>query len=107
MKYKSKIQTSSTMTANESNSSSSIASKDISYIDNKKGYTSKYPQTRLNKKQKSRQVNSLDELTKKFSHCVYNSESNKINLNTAMKKIKAKKRRIYDITNVLEAKLNL
>ena len=34
--------------------------------------------------------------------CVSESESDTINLNVLMKKIKVKKRRIYDITNVLE-----
>jgi hypothetical protein len=83
----------------DSNNSSSIGSKNISFVDNKKEYN--YI-SRLNKKQKNRQINSLDELTKKFAKCVYNSPSDKINLNNVMKRIKAKKRRIYDITNVLE-----
>ena len=54
-----------------------------------------------------RAINSLDELTKKFIQCVCNSDSDRINLNSVMKKIRAKKRRIYDITNVLEGKLKL
>jgi hypothetical protein len=58
-----------------------------------------------NRKQKSRQINSLDELTKKFIKCASESGSNIINLNTIMKKMRVKKRRIYDITNVLEGKL--
>ena len=53
-------------------------------------------------------MNSLDELTQKFMRYVYNSARDKksdlINLNTVMKNIKAKKRRIYDITNCLEGK---
>ena len=53
-------------------------------------------------KQKTRQPNSLDELTKKFLKCAVESNSPTINLNSIMKKIKVKKRRIYDITNVLE-----
>ena len=56
------------------------------------------------KKLKNRKDNSLDELTKKFVRCVSSSDSDTINLNTVMKRIKAKKRRIYDITNVLEVK---
>ena len=99
MKNKAKTLTPSTTIIIDSNNSSSIGSKNISFFDNKKEY--KYI-SRLNKKQKNRQINSLDELTKKFSKCVYSSESDKINLNNVMKKIKAKKRRIYDITNVLE-----
>jgi len=101
MKNKVKALTPSTTIIIDSNSSSANASKNISFIDNKKEY--KYA-SRLNKKQKNRQINSLDELTKKFAKCVYSSESDKINLNNVMKRIKAKKRRIYDITNVLEAK---
>ena len=99
MKNKAKTPTPSTTIIIDSNNSSALASKNISFIDNKKEY--KYS-SRLNKKQKNRQINSLDELTKKFSNCVYNSNKNIINLNNVMKKIKAKKRRIYDITNVLE-----
>jgi len=99
MKNKVKALTPSTTIIIDSNSSSANASKNISFIDNKKEY--KYT-SRLNKKQKNRQINSLDELTKKFAKCVYSSESDKINLNNVMKRIKAKKRRIYDITNVLE-----
>ena len=99
MKNKAKTPTPSTTIIIDSNNSSSIGSKNISFFDNKKEY--KYI-SRLNKKQKNRQINSLDELTKKFAKCVYSSESDKINLNNVMKKIKAKKRRIYDITNVLE-----
>jgi len=101
MKNKVKALTPSTTIIIDSNSSSANASKNISFIDNKKEY--KYT-SRLNKKQKNRQINSLDELTKKFAKCVYSSESDKINLNNVMKRIKAKKRRIYDITNVLEVK---
>lgn len=101
MKNKAKTQTPSTTIITDSISSSVIASKNISFDDNKKEY--KYA-CRLNKKQKNRQINSLDELTRKFLKCVYSSKTDKINLNCVMKKIKAKKRRIYDITNVLEGK---
>lgn len=101
MKNKVKVPTPSTTIIVDSNSSSVNASKNISFIDNKKEY--KYT-SRLNKKQKNRQINSLDELTKKFAKYVYSSKSDTINLNEVMKKIKAKKRRIYDITNVLEVK---
>ena len=101
MKNKAKTQTPSTTIITDSISSSVIASKNISFDDNKKEY--KYT-CRLNKKQKNRQINSLDELTRKFLKCVYSSKTDKINLNYVMKKIKAKKRRIYDITNVMEGK---
>ena len=101
MKNKVKVPTPSTTIIIDSNISSANASKNISFIDNKKEY--KYT-SRPNKKQKNRQINSLDELTKKFAKCVYSSKSKEINLNNVMKRIKAKKRRIYDITNVLQGK---
>ena len=55
-------------------------------------------------KKRTRQNNSLDYLTKKFAKYVYNSNSDKININNAIKVLKIKKRRIYDITNVFEGK---
>ncbi len=55
-------------------------------------------------KKTSRQNNSLDYMTKKFAKYVYNSDSDKINLNNAIEVIKINKRRIYDITNVFEGK---
>lgn len=79
-------------------------SKEISVKEEKKYSTNKTNAHNYGRKQKTRQINSLDELSKKFIKCVFESESNTINLNTVMKKIKVKKRRIYDITNVLEGK---
>ena len=59
----------------------------------------------LNKKQKrQRQENSLDELTKEFIDYVLKSTSKSIYINDLVRKLKVKKRRIYDITNVLEGK---
>ena len=59
----------------------------------------------FNKKQKrQRQENSLDELTKEFIDYVLKSTSKDIFINDLVKKLKVKKRRIYDITNVLEGK---
>ena len=75
------------------------SNKDLSF-NNKEN--NKYS-TKSNKKTK-RQNNSLDYLTKKFAKYVYNSDSDKINLNKAINEIKIKKRRIYDITNVFEGK---
>ena len=49
----------------------------------------------------------MDKLTKRFIIGVYELGNETINLNLVMKKIKAKKRRIYDITNVLEGRLKL
>ena len=74
-------------------------SKDLSTNNIK---SNKYSQ-KLGKKEK-RQVNSLDYMTKKFAKYVYNSDSDKINLNNAIEVIKINKRRIYDITNVFEGK---
>ena len=75
------------------------SSKDLSTNNIK---SNKYSQ-KLGKKEK-RQVNSLDYMTKKFAKYVYNSDSDKINLNNAIEVIKINKRRIYDITNVFEGK---
>ena len=74
--------------------------KDYSNINNKISVI------HLNKKQKrQRQENSLDELTKEFIDYVLKSTSKDIFINDLVKKLKVKKRRIYDITNVLEGKL--
>ena len=89
---------------NNSNNNSLI-SQDISYQGEKNEYSNKKIKPYYYRKKKSRQINSLDEITKKFMKCVLEAESNTINLNTVMKKIKVKKRRIYDITNVLEGKI--
>ena len=107
MKNQGKIRTPSTTSLNDSYVYSSFTSKDVSFNDIKKEYLNKYTSYNINRKQKSRAINSLDELTKKFLRCVYESTSDRINLNSVMKKIKAKKRRIYDITNVLEGKYNI
>jgi hypothetical protein len=59
------------------------------------------------KKLKNRKDNSLDELTKKFIKFVLEEKSNIIDLEEIRKKMKSKKRRIYDITNVFQGKLIL
>ena len=56
------------------------------------------------KKIKNRKDNSLDELTKKFIKFVLEEKSNIINLEEVRKRLKSKKRRIYDITNVFQGK---
>lgn len=53
-------------------------------------------------KLKSRQDNSLGVLTKKFVQLIKASPNNTIDLNDAVKALNVQKRRIYDITNVLE-----
>jgi transcription factor E2F2 len=51
---------------------------------------------------RTRQENSLGELTKKFIQLIKHSENNTIDLNFAVNQLNVQKRRIYDITNVLE-----
>ena len=48
--------------------------------------------------------NSLEELTKKFIKCIKSLKEDIIDLNDVVKVLNIKKRRIYDITNVLEGK---
>ena len=55
-----------------------------------------------NNKKKNRQINSLEELGKRFFNYVLESNIRIVNLNMLAKNINLKKRRIYDITNVLE-----
>ena len=60
----------------------------------------------INKKQKrQRQENSLDELTHAFIKYAKETSTPHININDIVKKLKVKKRRIYDITNVFEGKI--
>ncbi len=54
------------------------------------------------KRKRQRQENSLGELTKLFVKYVIEKGCDKINVNEMVKKLRVKKRRIYDITNVLE-----
>ena len=51
---------------------------------------------------RGRQDNSLSVLTKKFIDLIKSSENATIDLNVAVEQLKVQKRRIYDITNVLE-----
>ena len=79
-------------------------------------YTCKYGQTlsiktqkKREKKLKNRKENSLSELTKKFLRILLEEKKNKkdkdiIDLKEIIPKINVKKRRIYDITNVLQGK---
>jgi hypothetical protein len=82
----------------------SISSEEDFFNGTKYDFNSKAGTKAYTRKPKSRQPNSLDELTKKFLKCAMEANDSIINLNTIMKKIKVKKRRIYDITNVLEGK---
>lgn len=53
-------------------------------------------------KQKTRHDNSLSVLTKKFVELIRNSDELTLDLNDAVTSLSVQKRRIYDITNVLE-----
>lgn len=102
---KNKTINSSSLIYNNTNYNLTSYLKNISFLEEKKETTIKSNQHYTSRKQKSRQTNSLEELTKKFMKCVLETGRNTINLNDdVMKKIKVKKRRIYDITNVLEGK---
>ena len=57
-------------------------------------------------KSKSRQDNSLGVLTEKFVSLIKSSPDNTIDLNEAVSSLNVQKRRIYDITNVLEGFTN-
>ena len=87
-----------------SDMSYSISSEEDFFNEEQYEFNSKTGSKVYSRKPKSRQPNSLDELTKKFIKCAIESNDSIINLNSIMKKIKVKKRRIYDITNVLEGK---
>ena len=56
-------------------------------------------------KNKGRHDNSLSVLTKKFIQLIKSSPNLTIDLNEAVKELNVQKRRIYDITNVLEGSL--
>ena len=55
---------------------------------------------------RQRQENSLGELTKNFIDFIQSQGDKIININDVVRKLKVKKRRIYDITNVLEGIIN-
>ena len=78
--------------------------KDIKRDDSRKKVKSEINenQNQKLKKKRLRQENSLGELTKNFIDCVKSKGLEQININEIVKKLKVKKRRIYDITNVLE-----
>jgi transcription factor E2F3 len=59
------------------------------------------------KKSRQRQENSLGELTRSFINFIREQGIKEININELVKRLKVKKRRIYDITNVLEGKFSL
>lgn len=56
----------------------------------------------LSTNKKGRKENGLVELTKKFISLLVHAHQQCLDLNKAMEILKVQKRRIYDITNVLE-----
>jgi hypothetical protein len=86
--------------------STSILSESVSLFTQKETAPNKiiihFEDKNYKRKKKNRQINSLDELCKKFIKYVLESNTKTINLNTVAKNIRVKKRRIYDITNVLQ-----
>ncbi len=90
--------------SNKLNKSFSLNPKYISIKEDKKSASNKNNLNYYSKKQKSRQTKSLEELSKKFIKCVFEFTRDTINMNEVKEKIKVTKRRIYDITNVLEGK---
>lgn len=62
------------------------------------------PNQILEEKTKARHDNSLSVLTKKFVQLIKSSPDLTLDLNQAVKELYVQKRRIYDITNVLEGK---
>lgn len=67
--------------------------------DSERGISQKVEET---KRPRQRQENSLGELTKNFIKYIKEKGDNIVHINELVKKLKVKKRRIYDITNVLE-----
>ena len=57
--------------------------------------------------EKTRYETSLGLLTKKFVSLFHNSSSGTVDLNKASETLNVQKRRIYDITNVLEGEFVL
>ncbi len=67
-----------------------------------KNSTQNFTSKRTSHLNHQRQLSSLDGLTKKFIQCIKEKGEENIDINEIVKKLKVKKRRIYDITNVLE-----
>ncbi len=70
--------------------------------ENKKKQKNEINEIQKLKKKRLRQENSLGELTTNFIEYVKTKGLELININEIVKKLKVKKRRIYDITNVLQ-----
>lgn len=68
-------------------------------------YQEKYYSIKGKSKLRQRQENSLGELTKNFINYIKEQNTKEIDINEVVKRLRVKKRRIYDITNVLEGKI--
>lgn len=68
----------------------------------RRGMGSKKGNSSMRDKSKGRHDNSLSVLTKKFIQLIKASPNLTVNLNEVVKELNVQKRRIYDITNVLE-----
>ena len=100
--FQSKKNTSSCSLSTFKNSSSLLTSRK-----NSTNYLAQRKEIRQNKNQflqKKQKTNSLEELTKKFTKYVIKLNANTIDLDNFIKKFKVKKRRIIDVTDILEGK---
>ena len=79
-----------------------IIKNEVPHIINTSNYSPNIDMNEFNYQIKPRQENSLGELTKNFINYIRKSGRNTVNINELVKELKVKKRRIYDITNVLE-----
>ena len=79
-----------------------IMKNEVPHIINTSNYSPNIDMNEFNYQMKPRQENSLGELTKNFINYIRKSGRNTVNINELVKELKVKKRRIYDITNVLE-----
>ena len=52
----------------------------------------------------NRHLNSLEDLTKLFVKIIKRTKNKTVNINDLVKEMGVKRRRVYDITNVLEGK---
>ncbi len=82
----------------------SIKTKTVDHNSSEDDYNESEDDISIEDKKKIRQrvENSLGELTKNFINYIRENGNKEININDLVKKLKVKKRRIYDITNVLE-----
>lgn len=82
-----------------SNDNSSISKEDVK---DESSSSTKNNNLQSARKSRQRQENSLGELTKNFIRYIREKGNRVVHINEVVKKLKVKKRRIYDITNVLE-----